>query len=206
MRSHLFLRRWVAVVASLAFGLGFVVAGAASAQDSPEEPDAASGTNTGASQAGAASEAQAEKAGEEMDDWVRELLEDDDFLEDPNENEEEDLDELFGTGEAAEGEEESEEERPRVIKNPYLHWGFNVPVDVLILRPLATVDVLVGGSFFAVVAPFQGLGALADYATQDSGSDRYMEVGNLQQAWQQTVSDPLDYLVDRPLGQLTNDP
>jgi len=98
---------------------------------------------------------------------------------------------------------EDEEETPVEPVSPWLYWGVEVPVDVLVLRPYAAVDVAVGSAFFSLIAPVQALGSLAGYWLTFDGEERYMDTGNLEQAFQQTVLDPLDYLVDRPLGEFS---
>ena len=87
-----------------------------------------------------------------------------------------------------------------------LHWALYVPIDVLLTRPLALNDTVVGGAFFGAAAPILGMAggvkSIWDYAW---GEGWYYDTGNLQAALQICVQDQWDYLWNRPLGQLTSE-
>jgi hypothetical protein len=92
-----------------------------------------------------------------------------------------------------------------VRKKGVYYWAFEVPVDVLVLRPIALADVAIGGGFFTIIAPElvmgAGAGALWDLAR---GKDWYFDTGTIDWALEQAVTNPAQYLFDRPLGQLTS--
>ena len=95
--------------------------------------------------------------------------------------------------EAAEEEEES------------INW-VNVPIDVLLSRPIAVTDTIVGAAFFLVVSPVLMIGGTAAAINGYlDGDGWYFDRGNLQAARQICVVDPWDYVVNRPLGQLSSE-
>lgn len=125
------------------------------------------------------------------------LEEDDDFLGDPEPRTrdaaaDDFLDEDY--------EEEKEEERG------FAYWAVNVPIDVLLSRPIALTDTLVGGLFFTVATPFIGLAtgskAVWEYV---KGEGWYYDGGGIQAARQICIDDPWDYAWNRPLGQLSSE-
>lgn len=124
---------------------------------------------------------------------------DDDFLEDDflEENEYEDD---FLSDDFAEAVEEAEVQEKGVY-----YWTFEVPLDVLVLRPVGAVDLVIGGMFVTFVTPplviGAGFGSLVDAA---QGEGWYYDTTNLEFALEQAVFNPSEFLFDRPLGQLVS--
>jgi hypothetical protein len=85
-------------------------------------------------------------------------------------------------------------------------WALSVPVDLLVLRPIAFADTAIGLMLYAGISQLQTvgvvLGAMYDWTID---GEWYVEQGGLDQAWQQLVGDPFMYLAERPIGELTSD-
>ena len=103
-------------------------------------------------------------------------------------------------------EESAPVEEPEKKESALVHWGFMVPADILLSRPLALSNTLVGFGFFvpstAILAIAGGTSASWEVF---QGEDWYFDPGPIQTAWQICVQDPLDYALNRPLGQLSSD-
>ena len=100
----------------------------------------------------------------------------------------------------------AEQEEPAYVqeKGAY-YWAFEVPVDILILRPAGAIDLAVGGMFAAFITPplvvFAGFGSIWDAG---SGKGWYYDTTNIDTALDVTVTGPSEFLFDRPLGQLVS--
>jgi hypothetical protein len=123
--------------------------------------------------------------------------EEDDFLSDDYGQEEDFADDFLEDDYVAPEEEE--------VKGA-LYWGFYVPFDVLISRPYALTDTIIGGAFLAAAAPlFGGFSAVNSAWDWAWGEGWYYDQGNLQAAMQICLQEPWEYAWDRPLGQLSSD-
>ncbi|MCA9512094.1 MAG: hypothetical protein KC560_15385 [Myxococcales bacterium] len=164
-------------VSLLALAVAIVLVGAGTAARAQDDADAPSSDEEAAPDAGGG-----------QDDFLR-----DDFLDRGTESDDFLSEDFLET---------AEEEAPP--SGPY-HWGFEVPVDILLLRPLAFLDSAVGLSLFGVtgatVAVPTAVESLVNLAID---GEWYWNNGDLAQAWQQTVLDPWEYTWRRPLGQLTS--
>jgi len=99
--------------------------------------------------------------------------------------------------------EAAEEEAPP--ERGAYYWGFEVPVDVLLLRPLAALDVAVGMNLFCITSVAIAVPTGVESVVRSFiDGELYWSNGDFQQAWQQTVLDPGEYLWRRPLGQLSS--
>ena len=121
----------------------------------------------------------------------------DDFLSDDYGEEDEDD---FLTDAYAEDEAEEAQERD------FTFWAVYVPTDLLLSRPFALNDTVIGTAFYVVAAPILGLAAGSKASWEYiKGEGWYFDRGNLQWAYQACVTDPFDYLWNRPLGQLSSE-
>ena len=81
-----------------------------------------------------------------------------------------------------------------------------MPVDLLLSRPIAITDSVVGATFFIAATPILGIfgggKSLWDLAW---GEGWYFDNGNIQAAMQICIEDPWAYTWSRPLGQLTSE-
>ena len=85
------------------------------------------------------------------------------------------------------------------------YWTFEVPVDVLVLRPIGALDVAVGGMFVAVATLPILLGATGEMFVEAAmGEGWFFDTTNLDAALTQAVIDPSDFVFERPLGQLVS--
>ena len=102
--------------------------------------------------------------------------------------------------------EAAEDEAP--VERGLYYWGFEVPVDVLVIRPMAFFDSAAGLMLFTTasvaITPPMAVTTLIKSWGEDGSYLEYWDRGNYQQAWQQTVVDPWEYTWRRPLGQLTS--
>ena len=124
---------------------------------------------------------------------------DDAFLEDEF-REDDEYEDDFLSDDFAEAVEEAEVQEKGVY-----YWTFEVPLDVLVLRPIGAVDLAIGGMFVSLVTPplviGAGFGSLVDAA---QGEGWYYDTTNLEFALEQAVFNPSEFLFDRPLGQLVS--
>lgn len=98
------------------------------------------------------------------------------------------------------------EDEPEKKESALIHWGFMVPADLLLSRPIAITNTLVGFAFFVPSTAILSIaGATSASWEVFQGEDWYFDPGPIQTAWQICVQDPLDYAVNRPLGQLSSD-
>lgn len=96
-------------------------------------------------------------------------------------------------------------EKEEVAKKGILHWTFYVPVDILLTRPFALNDTIIGAVFFTAAIPILGLaGGLKSSWDYLVGDGWYFDRGNMQAALQICIQDPGEYLWNRPLGQLSS--
>ena len=103
-------------------------------------------------------------------------------------------------------EEVAEDEKTEEKDGGLLYWGFMVPADVLVNRPLALTNTMIGFGFFAPSAAILlGGGVVSGLWEMFGGADWYFDPGPVQTAWQICVQDPLDYAWNRPLGQLSSE-
>ena len=85
------------------------------------------------------------------------------------------------------------------------YWTFEVPVDVLVLRPFGAVDVAVGGMFVAVATLPILVGAMGEMLVEGAmGEGWFFDTTNLDVALTQAVIDPSWFVFERPLGQLVS--
>jgi len=83
---------------------------------------------------------------------------------------------------------------------------FNYPIDILLSRPFAVTDTIVGSAFFLVASPLIMLaGTSGAFVGWVQGDGWYFDRGNLQGARQICVVDPWDYVVNRSLGPLSRE-
>jgi len=96
-------------------------------------------------------------------------------------------------------------EPEEVKKKGVAHWAFYVPVDILLARPFALNDTIIGAVFFTAAVPILGLsGGLKSSWDYIVGDGWYFDKGNLQAALQICIQDPGEYLWNRPLGELSS--
>jgi len=97
---------------------------------------------------------------------------------------------------------EQEEEEARGLR----YWAFDVPVDLLLTRPYALTDTVIGGGFFVASVPlialFMGGQSSWEFIR---GEGWYFDSGGIQAARQICVDDPWAYAWDRPLGKLSSE-
>jgi hypothetical protein len=98
-----------------------------------------------------------------------------------------------------------ETEEAYVQEKGAYYWAFEVPLDVVLLRPVGAMDVTVGGMFVGLVAIPMVAGATGE-AVWDWlwGEGWYFDTTNLDAAFEQAVTHPAEFLFDRPLGQLVS--
>jgi hypothetical protein len=85
------------------------------------------------------------------------------------------------------------------------YWTVEVPLDVLLLRPVGAIDIAIGGMFVAVVTLPILAGATGEMIVEACmGEGWFFDTTNLDAALTQAIVDPSDFVFERPLGQLVS--